>query len=83
MEKEGAGGIKRSRVDAQASSRCVVQYMRGTNVEHASYQRCEHEGGGGGAGGADSAQLAPRGESGGIGLSGAQGTSRRGHGGRA
>eukprot|EP00976_Prorocentrum_cordatum_P004829 95047-Prorocentrum_minimum.AAC.2 len=25
-------------------SRCVVQYLRGTHVQNASYQRCEHPG---------------------------------------
>eukprot|EP00976_Prorocentrum_cordatum_P102032 1192885-Prorocentrum_minimum.AAC.3 len=31
-------GIYRSSLDA----RCVVQYARGTKVQNASYQRCEH-----------------------------------------
>eukprot|EP00976_Prorocentrum_cordatum_P066161 1178197-Prorocentrum_minimum.AAC.1 len=36
----GQEGIYRSSVDA----RCVVQYVRGTNVQNASSQRCEHPG---------------------------------------
>ena len=28
----------------EVSSMCVVRYMRGTNVQNASYQHCEHPG---------------------------------------
>eukprot|EP00959_Pyramimonas_sp_CCMP1952_P459478 9478321-Pyramimonas_sp.AAC.2 len=53
----GTEGIYRSSLDARKPQnptkheeyrrhlvQCVVQYMRGTNVQNASYQRCEHPG---------------------------------------
>eukprot|EP00976_Prorocentrum_cordatum_P048924 987201-Prorocentrum_minimum.AAC.1 len=67
IRRAGSGGSQEGIYRSSRDARCVVQYVRGTNVQstldvqNASYQRCEHPGSGGGQEGLTDDLLLPAG----------------------